>query len=173
MAYIYVAEQIAPGYKHNVAPYNTAENSQYVLTVTGDKIGREVNYTVDQLEAMVAYDTEGKPMADGMGYRDEYSLANSSYWYVNEYEGVQLWKLLQKSGLPADTALGEAKDTLVSFTATDNYKDFDKFTIEQVSNPNLFGYYEKNPADLNDGTYVSNDAEDLREPVIRCWLPMA
>lgn len=162
VAYIYVAEQNAPGYKHNVAPYNTAENSQYVLTVTGDKIGREVNYTVEQLEAMVAYDNNGVPVADGMGYRDEYSLANSNYWYVNEYEGVQLWELLQKSGLPVEAAAGADKDTVVSFTATDNYKDFDKFSIEQVANPNLFGYYEKNPADLNDGKYTGNDAEDLR-----------
>lgn len=163
IAYIYVAEEDAPGYKHNTAPYNTAENSQYVLTVTGDKIGREVNYTVEQLEAMVEYDSAtGAPIAGGMGHRAEYSLANSSYWYVNEYEGVQLWKLLQKSGLAAAAATGADKDTLVSFTATDNYKDFDKFTIEQVANPDLFKYYEKNPADLNDGTYTGNDAEDLR-----------
>lgn len=159
VAYIYVAEQNSPGYKHNSAPYDTAENSQYVLTVTGDKIGREVNYTVKQLEDMVTCDADGKPVADGMGYRDEYSLANSSYWYVNGYEGVQLWKLLQKSGLPAGAATGADKDTLVSFSATDNYKDFDKFTIEQTSNADLFGYYEKNPADLNDGKYVSVDTD--------------
>jgi len=163
VAYIYVAEQDNPGYKHDTPPYDTAENSQYVLTVTGDKISREVNYTVDQLESMVEYDpVTGAPTEGGMGYRDEYSLANSSYWYVNEYEGVQLWKLLQKSGLAATSATGEDKDTLVSFSATDNYKDFDKFTIEQVANPDLFKYYEKNPADLNDGTYTGNDVEDLR-----------
>ena len=162
VAYIYVAEDTSPGYMHNTAPYDTPENSQYVLTVTGEKIGREVNYTVEQLEKMVTYDANGEPVADGMGYRDEYSLANSNYWYVNEYEGVQLWKLLQKSGLAAETATGTDKDTQVSFSATDNYKDFDKFTIEQVSNPDLFGYYEKNPADLNDGNYTGDDAVDLR-----------
>ena len=168
VAYIYVAESTSPGYKHNVSPYNTAENSQYVLTVTGDKIGREVNYTVAQLEAMVEYDTDGKPVASGMGYRDEYSMANSSYWYVNGYEGVQLWKLLQKSGLASSTSNDENKNTLVSFSATDNYKDFDKFTIEQVSNPDLFGYYEKNPADPNDGTYtgVATDLKDTGYPVL-------
>ena len=41
MAYIYVAEESTPGYKHDKEPYNTAENSQYVLTVTGDEIGRD------------------------------------------------------------------------------------------------------------------------------------
>lgn len=163
VAYIYVAQESTPGYKHDKPPYDTPENSQYILTVTGDKIGREVNYTVEQLEEMVAYDpVTGAPAEDGMGYRKEYSLANSTYWYVNEYEGVQLWKLLQKSGLPADSAAGADKDTLVSFTATDNYKDFDKFTIEQISNPDLFKYYEKNPADLNDGTYTGDDSVDLR-----------
>jgi len=168
VAYIYVAEESNPGYKHDKSPYNTAENSQYVLTVTGDKIGREVNYTVEELEAMVQYDTTGAPITGSMGYRDEYSLANSSYWYVNEYEGVQLWKLLQESGLAGNTATGADKGTLVSFSATDNYKDFDKFTIEQVSNPELFGYYEKNPADLNDGTYlgVAGDLKSTGYPVL-------
>ena len=154
LAYIYVAQQETPGYKHDKPPYDTPENSQYVLTVTGDKIGREVNYTVEQLEDMVQYGDDRAPIPGGMGYRAEYSLANSTYWYVNEYEGVQLWKLLLKSGLPAGAAIGEDKDTYVSFTATDNYKDFDKFTIEQVSNPDLFKYYEKNPADPNDGSYL-------------------
>lgn len=162
VAYIYVCEETSPGYKHNVEPYNAPENSQYVLTVTGDAIGREVNYTVEQLENMVEYDSNGAPIPGGMGYRDEYSLSNSTYWYVNEYEGVQLWKLLLKSGLPATAASGPQKDTLVSFSATDNYKDFDKFTIEQVSNPDFFKYYEKNPADLNDGNYTGDDSVDLR-----------
>lgn len=162
LAYIYVAQQETPGYKHDKPPYDTPENSQYVLTVTGDKIGREVNYTVEQLEDMVQYGDDRAPIPGGMGYRAEYSLANSTYWYVNEYEGVQLWKLLLKSGLPAGAAIGEDKDTYVSFTATDNYKDFDKFTIEQVSNPDLFKYYEKNPADPNDGSYLGDDELDLR-----------
>ncbi|GAB1476108.1 hypothetical protein MASR2M70_09400 [Bacillota bacterium] len=163
IAYIYVAEQDNPGYKHTAAPYDTPENSKYVLTVTGDKIGREVNYTVGQLEDLVTYDpATGKPAAGGMGYRSEYSLANSNYWYVNEYEGVQLWKLLQKSGLAESASTGADKDTLISFSATDNYKDFDKFTIAQAADPDQFKYYEKNPDDLNDGKYTGNDAVDLR-----------
>jgi len=161
VAYIYLEQESTPGFKHDTAPYNTPENSQYVLTVTGDKIGREVNYTVEQLENMVSYDADGEPEANGMGYRDEYSLANNAYWYVNQYEGIQLWKLLRKSGLPASAAADG--NTFVSFTATDNYKDFDRFTLEQVFNPDAFGFYEKNPADLNDGTYTGDDAIDLRK----------
>lgn len=155
MAYIYVAEAETPGYKHDKDPYQSADISNYVLTVTGEKIGREVNYTVKQLEDMVAYDADGKPDNNGMGYRDEYSLANSTYWYVNEYEGVQLWKLLLKSGLPASFASDD--ETIVSSTATDGYAATDKFTTKQVADPDSFGFYEKNPADLNDGKYVGNE----------------
>lgn len=161
VAYVYVTENDSPGYKHDKAPYNTPENSQYIISITGDKLGREVNYTVQQLEDMVVY-KDGKPDTDGMGYRDEYSLSNSTYWYVNEYEGVKLWELLKKAGIPEDMAKGKDAETLVHFTATDGYKDFDKFTIEQISDPSLFGYYEKNPADLDDGTYVSDPSVDLR-----------
>lgn len=161
MAYVYVAEKETPGYKHDKAPYNTPENSEYIITITGDKLGREVNYTVKQLEDMVKY-KEGKPDPNGMGYRAEYSLSNSTYWYVNEYEGVKLWELLKKAGIPETMAIGADSDTLVHFTATDGYTDFDKFTIAQISDPDLFGYYEKNPADQNDGKYISRIEDDLR-----------
>ena len=156
MAYIYVAEAAAPGYKHDKDPYQSADISNYVLTVTGDKIGREVNYTVKQLEDMVAYGEDGAPDNTGMGYRDEYSLANSTYWYVNEYEGVQLWKLLLKSGL--DPAFANDEETIVSSTATDGYPSTDKFTTKQVADPDSFGFYEKNPADLNDGSYTGDES---------------
>lgn len=161
MAYIYVAEKTTPGYKHDKAPYDTPENSEYIITITGDKLGREVNYTVKQIEDMVKYEN-GKPASDGMGYRAEYNLSNSNYWYVNEYEGVKLWDLLKKSGIPESMAIGKDSQTIVEFTATDGYKDFDKFTLAQIANPNAFKYYEKNPADLNDGKYISKDADDLR-----------
>ncbi len=157
MAYIYVEEESSPGFKHTVSPYDTPENNSYVVTVTGDKLGREVNYTVKQLENMVSYDSSGKPQSSGMGYRDEYSLANSNYWYVNEYEGVKLWDLLLKSGVnQADLS------AMVKFRATDGYVDFDNFTLEQIKNPNLFGYYEKNPNDNNDGKYVPQPSDLIR-----------
>ena len=108
---------------------------------------------------MVEYGDDGKPDNNGMGYRDEYSLANSTYWYVNEYEGVQLWKLLLRSGLPA--AYSEDGETIVSSTATDGYAATDKFTTKQVADPDSFGFYEKNPADNNDGTYEGN--ENIRQ----------
>jgi len=161
MAYIYVAEKTTPGYKHDKAPYNTPENSEYIITITGDKLGKEVNYTVKQIEDLVKY-KDGKPDPNGMGYRAEYNLSNSNYWYVNEYEGVKLWDLLKKAGIPQSMAVGKDSQTLVEFTATDGYKDFDKFTLAQISNPNVFKYYEKNPLDLNDGKYISKDADDLR-----------
>jgi len=161
VAYVYIAENDSPGYKHDKAPYNTSENYQYIITLTGDKLGREVNYTVKQLEDMVEYDN-GSPASDGMGYRGEYSLSNSTYWYTNEYEGVKLWDLLKKAGITDSMTKGKDGETIVHFTATDGYKDFDKFTINQISNPDLFGYYEKNPKDLDDGNYISKASEDLR-----------
>lgn len=166
MAYIYVAEESTPGFKHDKEPYSTAENTQYVLTITGDQIGREVNYKVADLEAMVEYDADGKPVADGFGYRDEYKLANNTYWYVNEYEGVKLWDLLQTAGLSADKASDDK--TIVSFTARDGYTGFDKFTLKQIADPDAFGYYEKNPADNNDGKYTGapSDLLDTGYPVL-------
>lgn len=166
MAYIYVAEESTPGFKHDKAPYNTAENSQYVLTVTGEKIGREVNYKVEDLENMVEYDGNGKPKADGIGHRDEYSLANSTYWYVNEYEGVKLWDLLLKSGL--DPANKDDDATKVKFSATDGYSAFDEFTLKQVADPDSFGFYEKSATDSNDGKYEpkGDELKDTGYPVL-------
>ena len=158
MAYIYVEEDSTPGYKHDKAPYNKAENSQYVLTVTGDELGCEVNYTVEELENMVKYDQDGEVVDNGYGYRDEYSLANSSYWYVNSYEGVKLWSLLQHSGVDKSRATDE--NTKVTFRSTDNYTGFDSFTLAEVADPDKFGFYEKNAADNGD-SYEPN--ENLRE----------
>ena len=155
MAYIYVEEEAAPGYKHDKEPYDTAENSQYVLTVTGEEIGREVNFKVEDLEKLVEYDTDGKVKDNGYGWRDEYSLANSSYWYVNEYEGVKLWSLLLHAGV--DPAKASDADTKVTFRSTDNYGAFDVFSLKQVADPDSFGFYEKNANDNNDGTYVPNE----------------
>ena len=160
MAYIYVEEESEPGFRHHGnPPYDTAENSNYILTVTGDEIGREINFTVDQLEELVQYDESGSVVDNGYGYRDEYSLANSTYWYVNRYEGVKLWSLLRHSGISEDRA--DDNDTKVTFSVTDNYTGFDTFTLKELAHPELFGFYEKNAADKNDGMYVPN--ENLRE----------
>ena len=161
MAYIYVEEESAPGYKHDKAPYTDPDKLNYVVTVTGDKIGREVNYTLQDLEDMVEYDADGKPVTDGIGYRQEYSLTNTSYWYVNEYEGVKLWDLLLKSGL--DKSLANDKETYVKYKTTDNYTNVDSFNLYQLANPKeAFNFYEKNAEDNNDGTYVSTDEADKK-----------
>ena len=89
---------------------------------------------------MVPYGDDGLPWRTAC-YRAEYRPGQSDYWYVNEMRSAAL-KLLQKSGLPAQRR-GGSKSTLVSFSATDNYKDFLTSSIEQVSTPDLFGYYEK------------------------------
>lgn len=159
MAYIYVEREQTPGFKHDKAPYDTAENSQYVLTVTGDEIGREINYKVEDLEKLVEYDAEGNVRDNGYGWRSEYSLANSSYWYVNTYEGVTLWSLLLHSGV--DAAKAGDTETKVTFRSTDNYGGFDVFSLKQVADPNCFGFYEKNANDNNDGKYKAN--ENLRK----------
>lgn len=166
MAYIYVEEAKRPGYKHNKAPYKSADNSQYVMTITGSEIGREVNFTVQQLENMVKYNKKGNVRKNLYAYRDDYSLANSTYWYVNTYEGVKLWSLLRSSGIKK--AAASDKDTMVTFQSTDNYGGFDTFSLYQVAHPKSFGFYEKNAADLGDGTYkdVKSDLKKSGYPVL-------
>lgn len=166
MAYVYVSEEEDPGYKHSKAPYKDPKNQQYVLTVTGSEIGREVNYTVKDLENMVTYDEEGKPKANGMGWRGEYSMSNSTYWYVNEYEGVKLQNLLQKCGL--EESKFQNDQVKVKFQATDGYDNFDHFSLKQIADPDQFGYYEKNISDQNDGVYqgVPGDLIKTGYPVL-------
>lgn len=40
---------------HEDSPSNTPENTEYILTITGDELGREVNYTLADLENLVEY----------------------------------------------------------------------------------------------------------------------
>lgn len=169
MAYIYVEEGNAPGYKHNTSPYNDAALSQYLLTLTGTGMGREVNLTVAQLEALSVDDsgganTLGDYTSANLGLRDEYSLTNTSYWSVNEYEGLKLYHLLGYFKMKAD--LEDA--TPVRFTAWDGYVSNESFNLGDLRNPELFGYYEKNAQDLGDGTYVpvAGDLKDSGYPVL-------
>ncbi len=152
VAYIYVEPSGGtPGYKHSQAldpAYSNKTNTEYLLTFTGALLGREVNYTIAELEAMVEYDDNKRPKADGLGYRDEYGLSNTTYWYVNEYEGIKLWELLtQKLGLDAEQYKND-NTNLVSFTAWDNYLTTAKFSLQQLANPDLFMFYEKSPLDI-------------------------
>lgn len=161
MAYVYVEEGERPGFKHTVegSPYNAVENTQAIISVTGDKLGREVNYTIEEIENMVEYDSSGGVIDNGYGYRDNYSLTNTTYWYVNEYEGVRLWSLLLRSGL--DPGLSSDSSTVVNYLTSDNYSGTDKFTLRQIADENAFGFYEKNSNDTNDGKYVPN--ENIRQ----------
>ena len=151
-AYLYVQTGAGePGFKHSTATdaaYDNKANTEYLITLTGSVLGREVNYTVAELEAMVEYDAAGNPEADGFGWRDLYSLSNTTYWYVNQYEGVQLWQLLtRKLGVDAAKYASD-KETLVSFSAWDNYRTTAQFSMYQLANPELFYYYEKSPVDI-------------------------
>ncbi len=147
MAYIYVEEQEAPGFKHTKegSPYNVVDNTEAIISFTGDTLGREVNYTVKDIEDLVEYKEDGTvDESNGYGYRDNYSLTNTTYWYVNEYEGVKLWSMLLRSGL--DPELANDDTTKINYLTSDNYSGTDKFTIKQTANDELFGFYEKNAA---------------------------
>jgi len=157
MAYVYVEEAEQPGFKHTVegSPYNIVDNTQAIISVTGDTLGREVNYTIKDIEDMVKYDDDGNVADNGFGFRDSYSLTNTTYWYVNEYEGVKLWSLLLNSGL--DPALSDDGNTIVNYLTTDNYGGTDKFSLKQIADDDSFGFYEKNALDDNTGSYVPNE----------------
>ncbi|MBO4830887.1 MAG: S-layer homology domain-containing protein [Oscillospiraceae bacterium] len=151
-AYLYVEQGAgAPGFKHSEASdaaYDNPANTDYFITFTGSALGREVNLTVAELEAMVKYGSDGKPAADGIGLRQSYGLSNTTYWYVNEYEGVELWKLLtQKLGISASTYEND-KNTFVSFASWDNYKTTAVFSMYQLAHPDVFYFYEKSPLDI-------------------------
>jgi len=167
MAYIYVSEEFTPGFKHNVAPYDDPDMSQYILTIAGEGIGREINMTVEQIEALVEYDANNDLIPGSLGHRDLYSLTNTTYWYVNEYEGIKLYELLKYLGLDPEFDMS----TVVTFNASDTFKSADSFTLAELANPDLFGYYEKAAEDVNDGLYVSDDDDLLRTgfPVLLCY----
>ena len=151
VAYIYV-EYVSPqpGFKHTEAAdeaYNNPENTEYIVTLTGSALGREVDLTVAELEALVDLDENGQPKADGLGYRSEYGLSNTTYWYVNTYECVKLWDLLTRLGLDAEKYRDD-DSTIVSFSSWDNYRTTAAFTMKQLAHPELFYFYEKSPLDI-------------------------
>ena len=149
VAYMYVEEGLPPpGFKHITATndaYNNPANTEFILTFTGDELGREVNYTVRELEEM-ANDNPA------LCHREEYSLSNTTYWYVNDYEGIKLWDLLVGMGVDEEKAeKGESADDdtpLVSFASWDNYQISSEFSFYQLANPDLFYFYEKSPLDI-------------------------
>lgn len=162
-AYLYVVEEKTPGFKHNKESgeaYADPNLTNYVISVSGSEIGCEIDFTVEQLEALVNYNKDGTIKEGGLGYKDSYSLANNTYWYVNEYEGLDLYKFLRYVGMPsAESYEDDADDTFVTFYASDGYTSAEKFSIAKLADPDNFGYYKKNSADLNDGTYESTNAD--------------
>ncbi|MDW7672455.1 MAG: hypothetical protein SCM88_12300, partial [Bacillota bacterium] len=135
VAYIYVEKNIRPGYEHDKPPYDDPRFTNYIFSLSGSGLGKEVNYTVADLEAMTDLHLE-----------KEYSLSNSEhYWYYNTYKGVPLWDLLLASGLDPDID----ENTPVNFVAADDY-NFPPMTIGDLKDPDRWGYYEKDAADTGD-----------------------
>ena len=164
VAYVYVCEEKEPGFKHTTAEsdsFNTSRYNDYIISFRGSALGRELNFTLKELEALVTYDENGEVVPGGVGYSDHYSLANTTYWYVNEYEGLDLYKMLLYLGMDdAETmGLAAARTTLVKFIAADGMAAAETFSIDTLSWPDAFGFYEKNAADLGDGTYQPTNAD--------------
>lgn len=174
-AYIYVHAGEPPGFKHVEAgsPYDDSSYLDYFISFRGDALGKEINLTVKDLESLAGDDSEEGYPADGMAYRNWYSLANTTYWYNNEYEGLKLYELLQALGMPnaKDMGLGDARTTLVRFFAADGLAATETFSIDALSFPDNFGYYKKNSEDLDDGSYVpvAGDLVDSGYPVMLAW----
>ena len=176
VAYIYIREETEPGFKHTMASneaYNNPDYTDFIITFRGDALGNEIDLTVADLEALVKTDKKGNLVEGGMGYSDSYSLANNAYWYVNTYEGLDLYKLLCYLGMPTaeDMGKGASRTTIVSFNATDGRPSSETFSIEALSYPDAFGFYNKNASDMNDGSYVPTNADlvDTGYPVLLAY----
>lgn len=164
VAYVYICEESEPGFKHSAskeADFSTSRYRDYIISFRGSALGCEMNFTVEDLENLVVYDEDGKIRPGGIGYSDQYSLANTSYWYVNEYEGLDLYKILLYLGMEdAETmGLAQARTSLVKFVAADGMDAPETFSIDTLSYPDGFGFYNKNAADLNDGVYQPSNAD--------------
>ena len=173
VAYVYVCEEKEPGFKHadcGADSFGSSRYLDYIITFRGAMLGREIPMTVRQLEELLVYNADGSVAEGGMGYSDWYSLANNSYWYVNEYEGLDLYKLLMYLGMDSAEDMGTkaARTTLVSFIAADGVAASETFSVDTLSYPDVFGFYNKNAADLGDGSYVPTNADlvDTGYPVL-------
>ncbi len=175
VAYIYICEEEEPGFKHtgSAGVYSQPEYTEYIVTFRGEGLGAELNLTVEELENLVRTDESGKPVEGGIGYSDQYSLANNAYWYVNEYEGLDLYKLLCYLGMDTAEDMGRklARTTIVTFNAADGKQSSESFSVEALSYPDAFGFYNKNAADQNDGSYIPTNADlvDTGYPVLLAY----
>jgi len=152
VAFLYIEESTPPpGFQHirAGAPYDAPENTEFILTITGDGLGREINFTTRELQELVQFGADGRPVPGGLGHRDYYSLSTGTFWFVNEYEGINLWELLVLSGI--DRAAGAAdENTLVGFTSWDNHVTQTRFSLAQLADPYRFFFYEKSPLDIGE-----------------------
>ncbi|MCL1831075.1 MAG: hypothetical protein FWG21_06555, partial [Oscillospiraceae bacterium] len=176
IAYIYIGELTEPGFKHTTGTmedYGSSRYCDYIVTFRGDALGAEINLTVAQLEDLVQYTDDGNVSEDSIGYRNSYSLANNAYWYVNEYEGVDLYKLLLMLGMEDADSMGlaKARTTLVSFVADDGFYSKESFSVDTLSYPDIFGFYNKNSVDTDDGSYIPTgaDLEQSGYPVLLAY----
>lgn len=173
VAYVYIREKDEPGFKHTAntdSVYASSQYADYLVTFRGSALGHELVLPVRNLEALVSYHEDGSIVGNGIGYTDYYSLANNAYWYVNQYEGLDLYKLLQYLGMPdADTmGLAESRTAMVQFIAADGVPSTETFSIDTLSYPDVFGFYTKNSADPGDGTYIPapEDLERSGYPIL-------
>lgn len=176
VAYVYICEEKEPGFKHSLCDedgYGSSKYTDYIVTFRGSALGHEINLSAEQLENLVVYDENGGIVEGGMGYSDFYSLANNSYWYVNQYEGLDLYKLLMYLGMDDAKTMGRAlsRTTLVTFAAADGAKSNETFSVDTLSFPDAFGFYNKNAGDMGDGSYVPSNADlvDTGYPVLLAY----
>lgn len=176
VAYIYVCEEEAPGFKHSAASdasYGASELTDYIVGFRGTGLGYEIDLTLSQLEDLVTYNEDGSLPENGLGYRDYYSLANNAYWYVNEYEGLHFYNLLQYLGMKSYEEMGpkEARTTLIRFLADDGVAAQESFSVDTLSYPDAFGFYKKNAADNGDGQYVPSNSDLVKTgyPVLMAY----
>jgi len=153
VAYVYICEENEPGFTHT-GLYGSSRYTDYIITFRGEALGCEMNFTVKQLEELAQYDGD-------IGYSDLYSLANNAYWYVNEYEGLDLYKLLLYLGMDEAQTMGLSKSrtTLVRFIADDGFLSPESFSVDTLSYPDTFGFYNKNAVDAGDGSYIPTNAD--------------
>lgn len=176
VAYVYICEETEPGFKHSdndTAVYASSDYTDYIITFRGDALGYEYDLTVEDLENLVVYNSDGTIKEGGIGYTDYYCLANNAYWYVNEYEGLELYKLLMYLGMDSYEDMGRAKarTTFAKFIAADGRESTESFSVESLSYPDAFGFYTKNSGDLGDGNYVPTAADlvDSGYPVLLAY----
>lgn len=173
VAYIYVCEETAPGFKHTGAKeFDISRYTDYIITFRGAGLGYEIDLTVRQLEDLVVHGPDGI-IPGGIGYANDYSLANNAYWYVNSFEGLDLYKLLIYLGMDSADEMGlqRARTTLIHFIAADGVVSNEMFSVDTLSSPDVFGYYNKNAADHGDGSYIptSADLKNTGYPVLLAY----